>query len=355
MESAQSDQPAGLREAEGRVKLASICLAFLVVAALDPLVPAIARHLPSLRWDDGYYHIQYQLLHPPKRATATEKRVVLVGSSAVGTDFDEVALARALSADTPVSVDNLGADAAQCLSAVILLDALRQLNPDVVVWAVDSWTFVYRNPYEWWAPQDTLMAREFGSGVLHRYVPDLPGRFQSLSQDTLIRNWGLFRYRNYIRRYLYSAPKAALKGPDAVFGPFRSKAAPPDPASLAAALRAAGQPQAKESAKEREGTVRLTHLAIPTAKALIEKAGGRLVVAWLPRPLDGEPHETWRLEAVRDACAAAGVPFGDLSGTVPPPGFNDTVHANRDGKAAATLALADFLKGLLPAAGKGPA
>lgn len=352
------DDAVALAHLQGLVRFWAAVFAVGLVIVLDPLCGYVAQQLPSIRHPSSpAYFIRYLLLHATPVHSPHQKTVALVGSSLVRDNLDERLLAHRLSTpSTTVLVANLGLQGAFAFSALILMDQLRRVEPDVVIWGVNAEMFstgvgaVREDVAPWRRP----MALEFGSTVLYRYFPDLAGRHRALSDELALRHWALYRNRLFFRQFLAALYRARERGWARVFGPYQSEAIAGNPERLQAALArrlklAAGAQQTLALTPEQLETV------FATANSIVSSWGGQLVVAWLPTAMDGRLAPSPAFPLVERACASRAIPFLDLRATVPSEAFSDSVHATVEGKVQTSEALASRLRGIFgETAGGGP-
>jgi hypothetical protein len=336
---------------QGLGRFWAMVFALELALILGPLCGWIAPRLPSIRHPSSpAYFIRYLLMHATPIHVPGEVHMVLVGSSLVRNNLDEGLLAQRLTQPgRTVWVANLGVQGAFALSTMILLDQLRKVEPEVVVWGINAEMFsagfggVREDINPWRRP----MAVEFGSRVLYSYLPELAGRHRAASDEFALRYWPPYRYRLYFRQYLAALRRAQKEGADRVFGPYASEALAPNPARLEAALAR----RLKVSAVDDGQTLTMTDQQIETifaaANSTVSAWDGKLVIAWLPTAFDGQAAPSPAAALVKSICAARGVPFLDLRGTVPRSGFCDTLHASVVGKRQTTEVLASRLQDTL--------
>ena len=337
----QSETTVGSRHCPGKAKFYGLLAALVIIASAEPLFEQVAKRLPSLRAPHAAaYHVRHVLMHSTPIATPG-RRIFLVGSSVVRNNLDEKLLQQMLSRIEPVSVENLGMEAAYCLSVPILCAKLQALKPDLVIWGMSGGEFdQFQKDEECQMPWGSPMAVEFGSSCLYTYMPWLPGRWKALSQDLLLDQWALFRYRLYFRQLLMSLYRARRSGLQAVFGPYSSPSGTPNPKLLAAALK---RHEAANRSTDIHGelvTGDTIRACLSAVQQLVSRSGGRLWLAWLPQAVDNAPLNEGQFAAVKRESDALGITLVDLRGKASASGFNDTIHANRDGKRQTTLALA---------------
>ena len=137
----QSETTVGSRHCPGKAKFYGLLAALVIIASAEPLFEQVAKRLPSLRAPHAAaYHVRHVLMHSTPIATPG-RRIFLVGSSVVRNNLDEKLLQQMLSRIEPVSVENLGMEAAYCLSVPILCAKLQALKPDLVIWGMSGGEF----------------------------------------------------------------------------------------------------------------------------------------------------------------------------------------------------------------------
>ena len=333
-----------------------VALCLLVLG--DRMTKAVVQRFPSIAGSGPEYHLEYLLLHPRPADAEGKRRILLLGDSMVRMNLDEEWLAGGLSERGDTWADNLGMDGCYGLSIVLLANRLKPVEPDLVVWGLDESVFseLLKKDGEFWMPSKMIVVQTLGGEVLYDHIPGLPERARVLSQAWLLDHLVLYRYRAYFREYLAAWARSRIAGHRLPLGKYRSERASPNPRRLAAVLKRR-QAEAPQVPLFPPGNgydySTLIKDDIAAVAKLVREANAQLVVAWLPRPIDTGSPEPPELAIARRSCGDLAVPFLDLRGTVPMEGFNDELHANRQGKLWTTRQLASRLRPLLVTSAKG--